>query len=202
AAARDTLLAHRDRLGLTPRERLAETVRRWTAASPPPRSPTPESSPRPADPGDEAVTLLRLPGEPPGTGTPGTAAGTAQEPPRSGESGGSAETVLRFGPGVPATTTAAQIWRTGRDHQATLPAPERLAAVRHRRRRRRQGRQAAFSAIVLALMAAGIVLAWLFLPRGGTALTVTGVEVRGPRTLGCDGTATFIGVITTNGAGG
>src|SRR5690606_10918661 len=46
AAARDTLLAHRDRLGLTPRERLAETVRRWTAASPPPRSPTPESSPR------------------------------------------------------------------------------------------------------------------------------------------------------------
>ena len=221
AAARDRLLAHRDRLptGFGTRDRLVEAIRRWTASQAPMPALAAHHAAEPPAGGDgDAVTLLRFDRPVPQATAPG--GGTARTVPEAapagrpggagatGSTGGTAgagsadadDVVLRFGPGVPTETTAAQIWRTGRDRLETLPAHERLAAVR--RRRRGQGRRAAFSAIVLALMAAGIVLSWLLIPRGGTALTVTKVDVRGPKTLGCDKTATIIGVITTNGEGG
>lgn len=214
AAARDTLLANRDRLpaGFGTRDRLVETIHWWSAAQVPAPALAPHRTPEP-DADGEAVTLLRIdrpalqPTAPGGGPARTVPEGPAPHPGGTGGTGdsgtaGDKDVVLRFGPGVPAETTAAQIWRTGRDRQETLSAHERLATVRGPRRRRNQGRRAALSAIVLALMAAGIVLSWLLIPRGGTALTVTKVDVRGPKTLGCDETATFIGVITTNGEGG
>lgn len=201
AAARDTLLAHRDRLppGFHTKDRLVETIHWWSAAAQAPLA-SPAAAPAGFDDG-EAVTLLRLPGDQgarpaPTRAAPGPAE-TGPPPTRQGD-----DVVMRFGPGVPTETTAAQIWRAGRDQQATLSAQERLASVRGPRRRNR-GRRAAVSAAVLALILAGAVLAWLLIPRGGgAALAVTKVDVRGPKTLTCDKTATFVGVITTNGEAG
>ncbi|MEV5408710.1 hypothetical protein AB0K60_07715 [Thermopolyspora sp. NPDC052614] len=200
AAARDALLTHRDRLpaGFGTKDRLVETIHWWAAAQVPTYAPPP--SPATAPPGlndGEAVTLLKVPGDRSAQATPVTA--QAGQPPQQAQSG---DVMMRFGPGVPADTTAAQIWRAGRDQQATLSAQERLASVRGPRRRN-QGRRAAVSAAVLALILTGAVLAWLLIPRGGlTPLAVTKVDVRGPKTLTCDKTARIIAVITTNGEAG
>jgi hypothetical protein len=59
--------------------------------------------------------------------------------------------------------------------------------------------------VVSALIVTGLILAWLLIPRDDAPppLAVTGVQVRGPsKTVGCDKTAGFVGVIRTNGQAG
>jgi hypothetical protein len=187
-AARDALLARRDLLprGFTTRDRLIETIHWWSAGQ------VPTAAPAPGPDTGEVVTLLDVSGgAPPGEGP------DRRQAPQTGD------VMMRFGPGVPVETTAAQIWRAGRDQQSTLSAEERLEAVR-KPPPRRQGRRAAWSSAVLALIIAAAVLAWLLIPRGGAGqLAIQGVDVRGPaKAVGCDKTAGFIGVITTNGKAG
>ncbi|HEY9523651.1 MAG TPA: hypothetical protein VIR33_10445 [Thermopolyspora sp.] len=192
-AARDTLIAGREALprGFATRDRLIETIHWWSAA----QAPTGAAGASaggvtsgmdvPGAGSDEAVTLLDAPGAVAGEST------TPPDPPPTGD------VIMRFGPGVPPETTAAQIWRAGRDQQPTLP-------VRDRPRPRWQGRRAGWSTALFALTITAVILAWLLIPRGGVGdLAITGVEVRGPsKTVGCDQTAGFIGVITTNGSAG
>ncbi|GAA3413022.1 hypothetical protein [Streptosporangium vulgare] len=108
---------------------------------------------------------------------------------------------MRFGPGVPSETTAAQLWRAGRDQQQTELPSGRLAAAAAPRARRRRGRTVLASAI-LALMVVGALAIWLF--RGpATPLEVTKVDVSAPKKAqGCDTTVKITGVLSTNGAGG
>ncbi|MER5623874.1 hypothetical protein ABT061_22840 [Streptosporangium sp. NPDC002544] len=189
AAARDALLAGRDVLpsGFTTRDRLAETLHRWPTYEAPGRGGPPPPVPAAPDEG-EIVTLLHVPG----TGEQRTLGADEHQP---------EDVVLRFGPGVPAETTAAQIWRAGRDQQQTEPPSDRLRAAAVPRARRRRGRTILSSAI-LALMVVGALALWLF--RGSsTPLEVTKVDVSAPRkTQGCDTTVKITGVLHTNGAGG
>ncbi len=191
AAARDVLIGGQGVLpqGLATRDRLIETIHRWSAGQVPTGVPGLDAAgggvaagPGPGGGGDgEAVTLLALP------------EGGSAAPQRTDD-------VMRFGPGVPAETAAAQIWRSGRDQQTTVAGRDRPRGPRPRRR----GRRTAWSAAVSALIVTGLILAWLLIPRGDAPpLAVTGVQVRGPsKTIGCDKTAGFIGVITTNGQAG
>jgi hypothetical protein len=97
-------------------------------------------------------------------------------------------TVLRFGPGV----TAALAHRTHRTQPpvAVGPAP---APGRHRRLRRNT-----LPALVLAC-----VIAFLLWQRLGPPLGVREVAVTSrPATVGCDGTADIVGLVTTNGRPG
>ncbi|WP_030911960.1 hypothetical protein [Streptosporangium amethystogenes] len=189
AAARDTLLTGRDVLpsGFTTRDRLAETLHRWSAHEAPGRGVPPPPVPAAPDEG-EIVTLLHVPR-------------TGEQ--RTLEAGGHRpeDVVLRFGPGVPAETTAARIWRAGRDQQQTEPPSDRLRTAAAPHARRRRGRTILSSAI-LALMVVGALALWLF--RGSSApLEVTKVDVSAPRkTQGCDTTVKITGVLYTNGAGG
>ncbi|MEU0481815.1 hypothetical protein ABZ260_21835 [Streptosporangium sp. NPDC006013] len=189
AAARDALLAGRDVLpsGFTTRDRLAETLHRWPTYEAPGRGGPPPPVPAAPDEG-EIVTLLHVPG----TGEQRTLGADEHRP---------EDVVLRFGPGVPAETTAAQIWRAGRDQQQTEPPSDRLRATSVPHARRRRGRTILSSAI-LALMVVGALALWLF--RGSsTPLEVTKVDVSAPRkTQGCDTTVKITGVLHTNGAGG
>ncbi|WP_068903364.1 hypothetical protein [Planomonospora sphaerica] len=183
AAARDALLTGRDLLpsGFPARDRLTETAHRWSVHDEPTRAAHPAPAPAPLQAGrdeEEAVTLLQVP-----------------------EGGGRTGAAVRFGPGVPAETAAAQIWREGKSGQATVlgsggeraPRPSRPSARRYR---------TALSAAVLALMVAGAVVVWLL--RGPSVpLAVTGVEVRAPKqTQRCGETITVRGVLTTNGSPG
>ncbi|MFC4060513.1 hypothetical protein ACFOWE_19590 [Planomonospora corallina] len=194
AAARDTLLAGRTLLpsGFPTRERLTETAHRWSVHEAATRAayPVPSPSPSPGRAGmdeGEIVTLLHV------------GAGGGE---RTGEGPGSraGETVVRFGPGVPAETTAARIWRGGRE-QATVHS---TGAAGRRGPRPPAGRRyrTALSAVVLALILAGAALAWL-LRTPASALAVTGAEVVVPKkTLKCGESAAIRGVLTTNGSAG
>ncbi|GAA0836165.1 hypothetical protein ACFQVD_42545 [Streptosporangium amethystogenes subsp. fukuiense] len=189
AAARDALLAGRDLLpsGFTTRARLAETLHRWPAHEAPGRGGPPPPVPAAPDEG-EIVTLLHVPR-------------TGEQRTREADGHRPEDVVLRFGPGVPAETTAAQIWRAGRDQQQTEPPSDRLRTAAAPHARRRRGRTILSSAI-LALMVVGALALWLF--RGSSApLEVTKVDVSAPKkTQGCDTTVRITGVLYTNGAGG
>lgn len=197
APARDALLAGRDVLpsGFTTRDRLVATLHRW----PEHEAPTLGGHPapvRPAPDEGEIVTLLHVPRP----GDPRGSAGGDQQAPGGGERRPE-DVVMRFGPGVPSETTAAQLWRAGRDQQQTELPSGRLAAAAAPRARRRRGRTVLASAI-LALMVVGALAIWLF--RGAaTPLEVTKVDVSAPKKAqGCDTTVKITGVLSTNGAGG
>ncbi|MEV7964552.1 hypothetical protein AB0O34_01010 [Sphaerisporangium sp. NPDC088356] len=217
SAARDALLSGRDLLptGFTTRERLVRTIQWWSASDVPTQEP-PRASGAFGTAGEESgevVTLLYTPGmgESPYAGAPGasgaavmgaaghdaTPAGTAGTAASAGatgptEAGRSGE--MRFGPGVPADTTAAQIWRSGRE-QVTVPAKERLR--RAPARRRRGG--VLWSGVLFALIIAAALFLWF---QRGEPLSVTAVDVKTPKAKGCDITVDVIGVITTNGGAG
>ncbi|MEV4527120.1 hypothetical protein [Streptosporangium sp. NPDC049304] len=196
ASARDALLAGRDVLpsGFTTRDRLVETLHLWPAhEAPVPGGPA--APVRPAPDEGEIATLLHVPraDEPRAQGTGEWAPG--------GDRRGAEEVVMRFGPGVPSETTAAQLWRAGRDQQQTEPPSGRLDAGAAPRARRRRGRTI-LASVILALMVVGALALWLF--RGSaTPLEVTKVDVSAPKkTQGCDTTVKITGVLSTNGAGG
>ena len=181
APARDALLAGRDVLpsGFTTRDRLVETLHRWPAheATAPGGHPVPAG---PAPDEGEIVTLLHVPraGDPraPETGDQRAPGGGEHRP---------EDVVMRFGPGVPSETTAAQLWRAGRDQQQTEMSSGKLGAGAAPRARRRRGRTILSSAI-LALMVVVTLALWLF--RGSaTPLEVTKVDVGAPKKAqGCE----------------
>ncbi|MEV8632302.1 hypothetical protein AB0395_11670 [Streptosporangium sp. NPDC051023] len=188
AQARDVLLTGRDLLpsGSLTRDGLAAAAR-WrpaTEAAPQPRSRPPAPVPPVPDEG-EIVTLLRVRGD--------------EGPTGEGVNPGG-DVVMRFGPGVPAETTAAQIWRAGRDHQQTEPPSDKLRALGAPARRRR--RRTALAAAIIALMIVGVLAVWLF--RGSaTPLAITAVDVTAPKkTQKCDATVMITGSFTTNGSAG
>ncbi|MEU4829556.1 hypothetical protein [Streptosporangium sp. NPDC023615] len=230
APALDALMAGREVLppGFAARDELVRALGRWSAgeaavpgrpapgpavpASPgsghrSPHSPDPVyRDPRRPDPGHpdsgypapapdegEIVTLLRVPDEGERRGPD-----PSERPPPADRT---EDVVMRFGPGVPSETTAAQLWRAGRDRQQTEPPSERLRAVASSGGRRRRGRTILASAI-LALMVVAALALWLL--RGPvTPLEVTGVNVSAPRkTQGCDAKIRITGVLTTNGSAG
>ncbi|MFC4531272.1 hypothetical protein [Sphaerisporangium dianthi] len=188
-AARDALVNGRDLLpsGFATRERLVRTIQWWSAGAVPTQRPP--QAPQGVDTG-EIVTLLYSPGtgEPPVRTPP-----TGQAPPAATTPAGGGE--MRFGPGVPVDTTAAQIWRAGRE-QHTVPAKERLGGP-PARRRRRGGILGSGLLFALILLAA----AFLWFQRGAP-LSVTAVDVRQPKAAGCDTTVNVTGVLTTNGSAG
>ncbi|MFJ2031632.1 hypothetical protein [Streptosporangium sp. NPDC087985] len=180
AAARDVLLAGGDLLppGFTTRDRLIETIHRWSSHDTRTRGGRPVPAPSVPDEGD-LVTLLH--------------------PPGSGE-GRTGDVVMRFGPGVPVETTAARLWRAGRDQQRTEPPSGRLQMPGARARGSR--RRTALSSAILALMVVAALAAWL-LRLSTVPLEVTGLEVTAPKkTQGCDATVRIRGVLTTNGSAG
>ncbi|WP_433223712.1 hypothetical protein [Microtetraspora malaysiensis] len=174
AAARDVLLAAGDPLTQS------HTTREPLART---RQLWSSAAPEPAPTADEigaAVTLL---------GIPGPAAAD--------------DVVMRFGPGVPADTAAAQIWRSGTTTElADDVGRDAGTARRPGRRRGRRGRRGAWagSALLAALLA--VVILWLrFQPAAG--VVVEKVDVRGPKeAIACDGMATLAGTVTTNGGAG
>ncbi|GAA3827209.1 hypothetical protein GCM10022226_55140 [Sphaerisporangium flaviroseum] len=220
SAARDALLNGRDLLpaGFTTRERLVQTLQWWSAGDVPTQEPQQASGsyghPYPTGasgssgvPDDgEVVTLLYQPGtgespNPGGAGVAGSAAvgyagttpaGTAAT---AGAGGPAGNSEMRFGPGVPADTTAAQIWRAGRE-QVTVPAKERLRRPPPSRRRRGG---VLGSAVIFALIIVAAIFLWL---QRGQPISVTAVDVKTPKAKGCDITVNVIGVITTNGQSG
>ncbi|MER7130910.1 hypothetical protein [Streptosporangium saharense] len=174
--ARDVLLSGQDTLpsGSLTRNGLAQAVRRSPAVGLAFAGVPPVAVP---DEG-EVVTLLRA------------------DMPASGQE----DVVMRFGPGVPPETTAAQIWRAGRDQQRTeLPSdrPRTPGTIARRGRRR-----TALATVVLALMVVGALAVWLL--RGSAApLAISGVEVSAPKKQQtCDATVRITGVFATNGSGG
>ncbi|WP_436759020.1 hypothetical protein [Streptosporangium sp. V21-05] len=189
APARDALLAGRDVLpsGFTTRDRLVETLHRWPGHEAPTLGGHPAPV-RPAPDEGEIVTLLHVPRQ------------SDPHPPGGGERRPE-DVVMRFGPGVPSETTAAQLWRAGRDQQQTELPGGRLAAAAAPRARRRRGRTVLASAI-LALMVVAALAIWLF-RSPATPLEVTKADVSAPRKAqACDTTVKITGVLSTNGAGG
>jgi hypothetical protein len=187
-AARDTLLAGRDVLppGFTTRDRLVQTLHRWSAAD----VPTSPAPPAP-DPG-QIATLLHV-----------DRAGSARTAPPAPPAPDS-DVMMRFGPGVPTEdpqnpgSTAERIWRSGQDQMATLHG--RNGSRGTLRRGRRRATAWAGTILLAVLIAAGIL--WLR-QSPGPAVAVEKVDVRGPKkTLSCDGTADIVGVVTTNGGEG
>ncbi|MBP2703106.1 hypothetical protein JOL79_04730 [Microbispora sp. RL4-1S] len=215
-AARDTLLAGRDALppGFSTRERLARTVQAWDASAPlsPPGSPAfpPAGAPSGSLGGSlggslsgapgEAVTLLDVTGH----GAAGAVSpGGAVSPAGAGLGAGAAavapqgdEVMMRFGPGVPTETTAAQIWRSGRTASTLQGQPGTGKPAR-----RRRGRTAWAGTVLLAMLIALVIL-WLR-QSPPDEIAVSAVDVKGPKkTVRCDGTADFVGRVTTNGQAG
>ncbi|MEW9534343.1 hypothetical protein [Microbispora sp. NPDC049125] len=186
--ARDTLLAGRDALppGFTTRERLADAVRRWSSG-PAATVPVP---PAPTGAG-EAVTLLDVPG--------GTASGAvAYDAARTSAPGQGGDVMMRFGPGVPPETTAAQIWRSGQGATAHTTVGQTGGPAPKARGRRKT----AWAGTVLLAMLIALVILWL---RQSPAadIAVSKVDVKAPKkVVRCDGTAEFVGVVTTNGEAG
>ncbi len=178
-AARDTLLAGRDVLpsGFTTRERLVETLHWWAAAE------VPTSPPPPAPDTGEIITLLAPPQS--------RQESLREEPP--------GQTSVRFGPGVPNDTTAAQVWRSGRNQMETRRLQEAAAGVRPRRRRKRT---TAWAGTLLFTIILAAVILWLR-QTPDAAVAVREVNVQAPKkALSCDGTANIIGRVTTNGGAG
>ncbi|MGS2644040.1 hypothetical protein [Streptosporangium sp. LJ11] len=197
APARDALLAGRDVLpsGFTTRDRLVATLHRWPGHEAPASGGHPAPA-RPAPDEGDIVTLLHVP-----KADDPRATGAGDRRGAGGDERRPEDVVMRFGPGVPSETTAAQLWRAGRDQQQTELPSGRLAAATAPRARRRRGRTV-LAAAILALMVVGALAIWLF--RGpATPLEVTKVDVSAPRKAqGCDTTVKITGVLSTNGAGG
>ncbi|WP_248959270.1 hypothetical protein [Sphaerisporangium perillae] len=191
-AARDALVNGRELLpsGFATRERLVRTIQWWSASDVPTQRPS--HVPEIVDTG-EVVTLLYSPatGESPAAGQPQA---TAASPGPGATAAAAGASEMRFGPGVPADTTAAQIWRAGREQQVTVPAKERLRRPPARRRRGFLGSGVLFALILLA----GVFL-WF---QRSAPLSVTAVEVKTPQAKGCDIVVNVVGVITTNGSSG
>ncbi|WP_182873874.1 hypothetical protein [Microbispora sp. H10670] len=190
AAARDTLLSGREGLppGFMTRDRLARAARDFFGSVPGsvPGS-GPGSGPGSVPAAGEAVTLLDLPSALPSAVSSGASSGMDDD------------VLMRFGPGVPtetpAETTAAQIWRSGR---TSAVARARPAAAPPRRRRRTT---AWAGTALLAILIAAVIL-WLRQTPAVEA-AVSGVDVKvAKKTVRCDGTADFAGVVTTNGGAG
>jgi hypothetical protein len=224
SAARDTLLNGRDVLppGFTTRERLVWTIQSWSASDVPTQQPARASGPYGSSGPDDggAVTLLYTPttGESPyargasaaggaaaaggfaaagfgGTTPAGTTpAGTTPAGAAEGATDGARSSEMRFGPGVPADTTAAQIWRAGRE-QLTVPAKERLRRPPPRRRRR----SALWSGLIFALILVAAAFLWF---QRSAPLSVSAVDVKPPKPKRCDKTVNVIATITTNGSAG
>ncbi|WP_030455923.1 hypothetical protein [Herbidospora cretacea] len=173
AAARDVLTNGRDLLpaGFTTRESLVRTLHAWSALPPVAAALPPARLPE----SGELRTLLdpaRHPGAPP-----------------PAESGG-----MRFGPGVPADTSAAQIWRQGATQHA-----DPVAKSRRKARPKRRG--ALLSSLVVCLLIAGFVLYMRMAPPA--EMSVTKVSVSAPKkTQGCDAKTKIMAVVTTNGESG
>ncbi|MDH2429059.1 hypothetical protein [Sphaerisporangium sp. TRM90804] len=225
-AARDSLLAGREVLpaGFITREPLVRSIQWWSASDVPTQSPPRPAIAQ--DEGEVVTLLYPPgAGEPPYGGGQGAHRVAAHGAPGSGPAGaagfagaggaagyaaagadgtvppaGTAETEragdMRFGPGVPAGTTAAQIWRAGRE-QTTMPAKERLGAASAKRRRRRGGLLG--SVVIFLLILTAALFLWF---QRGEPLAVTAVEVKTPKAKGCDITVGVVGVITTNGSAG
>lgn len=216
-AARDTLLGGRELLpaGFITRERLVQSIQWWSASDVPTHAPPPGRYPDGGrDPGGaderEVVTLLYLPGSgdsphPGGTPAGGGAiaapayGGTSDAGDRAAATGPTAAAggEMRFGPGVPVETTAAQIWRAGRDQATAVPSAKDRVRRAKARRRRRGG--ALWSGVLFALILAAGFYLWT---QRGAPLSVTAVDVKVPKAKGCDITVNIIGVITTNGSAG
>ncbi|MEU7692937.1 hypothetical protein OHB01_01575 [Microbispora hainanensis] len=177
AAARDTLLAERGAFPGMGREGLAHAAQGLSAPafSASPAFPEPSTVAAAGSSGGEAVTLLDLP--------------DATE--------GSGNVMMRFGPGVPTETTAAQIWRAGQTSAAVTATHTGRPAPRRRRRRS----TAWAGTLLLAILIAAAIL-WLR-QTPAAPLAVTDVDVKAPsKTVRCDGTADFVGIVTTNGEAG
>ncbi|MBO3748259.1 hypothetical protein J5X84_19470 [Streptosporangiaceae bacterium NEAU-GS5] len=191
SAARDTLLAGRDMLpaGFTTRQALVETLHWWSMSAVP-------TSPAPAAPDTgELVTLLHPDG-------PRAAAAATVHSPANGPGGanGADDVHMRFGPGVPTETTAAQIWRSGRDQQSTVHHPERVGG---RPVKQGSARTLAWSgSILVAILVAAAVILIRGCAASGPALAVSGVNVTSPKKVGCDQTATIKARVVTNGGVG
>ncbi|WP_066363412.1 hypothetical protein [Herbidospora mongoliensis] len=182
AAARDALTNGRDMLpaGFTTRDSLVRTLHAWSAlppvaaALPPPRLPQT----------GELQTLLD-PSRHPSAGLGGYSGG----PPQA-ESGG-----MRFGPGVPADTTAAQIWRQGAATQHADPT------AKPRRKPKPKRRTAWFSSLLICALLAAFILYLRMAPPAEMA--VSKVSVSAPKkTQGCDAKTRIMAVVTTNGEAG
>ncbi|MFF4777307.1 hypothetical protein ACFY05_31070 [Microtetraspora fusca] len=170
AAARDVLLAAGDPITQNHTTR-EPLVRTLHLLS----SAAPEPAPAADEIGD-AVTLL---------GIPGTAAAD--------------DVVMRFGPGVPADTTAAQIWRSGTTTQFAGDVDRSAGPAR---RGGRRGRRGAWAGSVLLAILLAVVILWLRFQPAADVLAEK-VDVRGPKkAIACDGTATLVGTVTTNGGAG
>lgn len=110
------------------------------------------------------------------------------------------DVLMRFGPGVPTEavrteTTAAEIWRAGQTSTVHAGATDDRPA-----RQRRQAGALAGTALLAMIITAVIV--WLYMSTG-SELVVWKVDVKlSKKTLGCDGRADFVGVVTTNGGSG
>ncbi|GIH26113.1 hypothetical protein Aph01nite_44230 [Acrocarpospora phusangensis] len=186
-AARDTLLGGRDVLptGFTTRDRLVRTLHMWSSAGTPPVAPpvaVPETG--------EMRTLL----------DPGVI--RTQDPTRPGEGQPDGSGGMRFGPGVPVETSAAQIWRQGRN-QSTQVTPDLRGHVGPASTVRRPSRRrtAWAGSILVAILVAAVVL-WLR-QAPGLALEVAKVDVQAPKkTQGCDSTARIVAKVSTNGGAG
>ena len=178
--ARDTLLLGRDQLppGFVTRDRLVEILRRRAERDMPTQVGQSARTPVIPDEGD-IVTLLKDP--------------RAGEPPTE-------DVIMRFGPGVPVDTTAAQIWRAGRDQQQTeLPAAGFRGGGAPPRQRR--ARTILASAILALMIVAGLAI-WLFRD-SSVPLEVTKVDVTAPKAVQkCDTTVRILGVLSTNGSAG
>ncbi|WP_062435209.1 hypothetical protein [Herbidospora daliensis] len=173
AAARDVLTNGRELLpaGFSTRESLVRTLHAWSALPPVAAALPPARLPETG----ELRTLLdpaRHPGAPP-----------------AAESGG-----MRFGPGVPADTSAAQIWRQGATQHADPTAQSR-------RKARPKRRGAWLSSLVVCLLIAGFILYQRMQPPA--EITVSKVSVSAPKkTQGCDAKTKIMAVVTTNGESG
>lgn len=211
APARDVLLDGRDLLPpeFPEHSGLGETARAWAGHAVPVTGVVASAPPVAVPDEGEIVTLLHVPrtgegptaGAVPAAGAAGTASATgATGATGTASAGDPAEVVMRFGPGVPPETTAAQIWRAGRDQQQTEPPSSRLRALGAPARRRR--RRTALASAILALMVAGVLAIWL-LRTPSAPLAITGLEVSAPKkTQGCDTTVRIMGTLVTNGSAG
>ncbi|GAB1824067.1 protein kinase family protein [Herbidospora sp. RD11066] len=177
AAARDTLTNGRDMLpaGFSSRESLVRTLHAWSALPPVAAALPPARLPQTG----ELQTLL----------DPSRHMGAGPGGPPQAEAGG-----MRFGPGVPADTTAAQIWRSGATQH-----PDQVAKGRRKPKPKR--RTAWFSSLLICLLLAAFILYLRMAPPAEMA--VSKVSVSAPKkTQGCDAKTRIMAVVTTNGEAG
>jgi hypothetical protein len=101
---------------------------------------------------------------------------------------------------VPTETTAAQIWRTGREQMSTVHQPDRLSG---RPVKQGSGRTLAWAGtIMLAILIAAAVILFRGCAASGPALAVSSVDVTAPKKVGCGQTANIRARVVTNGGTG